>query len=91
MVGGGVVAGDEGVEAQEREFGAREQLGCLGEGGGFDGVELLDDLFEVFVGHGCGCGGVGGVVDEWLVEFWRSFSPVCGKWFSGCFLLVRDG
>jgi hypothetical protein len=27
----------------------------LGEGGGFCGVELLDELFEFFVGHGCGC------------------------------------
>lgn len=63
MLGGAVVARDQGVEAEQGEFGAREQLGCLGEGGGFDGVELLDGLFEVFVGHGCGCGVV--VVSGW--------------------------
>lgn len=53
MLGGAVVGGNQGVEAQEGEFGAREQLRCLGEGGGFEGVEVLDGLFEVFVGHGC--------------------------------------
>ena len=63
MVGGGGVGGEEGVEVQEGEFGAGEEGGGLGEGGRFCGVELLDELFELFVGHGCGlcCGYVVGI------------------------------
>jgi hypothetical protein len=76
VLGGGFVAGDEGVEAQEREFGAREQLRCLREVGGFDGVELVDDVFEVFVGHGWG-----GLCCEVVVSV--VLSCMCGGWFNG--------
>jgi hypothetical protein len=47
---------------QQGEFGAREELRCLRESGGFCGVELLDEGFEFFVGHACGCVGVGVVM-----------------------------
>jgi hypothetical protein len=53
VLGGAGVGRQQGVEVEEGEFGAREQGGCLREGGGFRGVELLDEGFEFFVGHAC--------------------------------------
>ena len=68
VVGGGGVGGEQGVEVQEGEFGAGEEGGGLGEGGGFRGVELRDELFEFFVGHGCGSGS--GCVGGKMVRRW---------------------
>jgi len=54
VVGGAGFGRQEGVEVQQGEFGAREQLRRLRKGRGFCGVQLLDDLSEFLVGHGCG-------------------------------------
>lgn len=80
VLGAAGVGRQQGVEAQEGKFGAREQGGRLGEGGGFCGVELLDEGFEVFVGHGLCVGVVGGVGggSQVVVE-----GEVGGWWFIG--------
>ena len=42
---------DEGVKFEKGELRAGEEFGRLGKGGGFDVLELVDDLFDFVVGH----------------------------------------
>jgi hypothetical protein len=69
VLGGAGVGRQQGVEVQQGEFGAREQGGCLREGGRLCGVELLDEGFEFFVGH-----------DLWIVEVLFEVVRWCCCW-----------
>ena len=51
VVWGGVGVWDESVELEEGELGAGEEFGGLGKGGGFEVIELSDELFDFVVGH----------------------------------------
>lgn len=68
--------GDEGVEAEEGEFGFREEGGGVVVGVGCEGcVELLEEGSELFFGHG----GVGGRGE---VGFYKAFPFVLGGRFG---------